>query len=179
MGILGLKITRNLLVCLKYFFQLWKTEICDWEEKFISFYIPVRWNFSINLLQVLSWLFFPFFFFTFCRFFCHSWAQHVIGPHHQSFVTVGFSLMILPKFFLSYWDQNHSMTPDILTESCTPCQSMSLGKSIFLMCVIWSLKSCCLSSVPSGLEGCHSSKPITVDSSPLACITMGAAFGSI
>ena len=119
------------------------------------------------------------FFFTFCRFFCHSWAQHVIGPHHQSFVTVGFSLMILPKFFLSYWDQNHSMTPDILTESCTPCQSMSLGKSIFLMCVIWSLKSCCLSSVPSGLEGCHSSKPITVDSSPLACITMGAAFGSI
>ena len=83
--------------------------------------------------------------------------------------------MILPKFFLSYWDQNHSMTPDILTESCTPCQSMSLGKSIFLMCVIWSLKSCCLSSVPSELEGCHSSKPLTVDSSPLACITMGAA----
>lgn len=71
------------------------------------------------------------------------------------------------------------MTPDLLTESCTPCQSMSLGKSIFLMCVIWSLKSCCLSSVPSGLEGCHSSKLITVDSSPLACITMGAAFGSI
>ena len=70
------------------------------------------------------------------------------------------------------------MTPDILTESYTPGQSTSLGKYIFLTCVIWSLKSCCLSSVTSGLEGCHCSKPLTVGSS-LACIKMGAAFGSI
>lgn len=178
MDILGLKIARNLLVCLKYF----SSAVKDWnlwlgrEIHFILY--PSELKF-LNKPITGFWVSCSFFFFTFCRFFCHSWAQHVIDPHHQSFVTVGFRLMILPKCFLSYWYQNHSMTPDILTESCTPCQSMSLGKSIFLMCVIWSLKSCCLSSVPSGLEGCHSSKPLTVDSSPLACITMGAAFSSI
>ena len=68
MGILGLKITRNFFVCLKYFVQLWKTEICDWEEKFISFYTPINWHFSINLLQAFE-LVVPFFFLTFCRFF--------------------------------------------------------------------------------------------------------------
>lgn len=70
--------------------------------------------------------------------------------------------MVLPKFSLPCWFWSHSMTPDLLSENCTPCQSTSLGKSMFLIYVIWSLKSCCLSSVSSGSECCHCSKPLTV-----------------